>query len=305
MNTLHFAPALPATQHMRVQVDAENQTFWLFMHSSAEQKLRPCCSLPIIEEGIALQTHLARQQALLQSDHEDVGLSHLVLASDAPVFNLGGDLELFVRCIRTGDRQRLEQYALRCVEAIAGFQDVAHGSVHSIAVVQGQALGGGFEVALSCNTIIAERDAQFGFPEALFGLFPGMGAYSLLKRRAPANHARSMILDSRLYSAPELYSMGIVDRVVGPGEGLEAAHELIRQQRRSPLAQRTVAQICSDYDIVSLTELRDITKRWVDIAMKLSEKNLRTIERLLKAQDRRFAESIYNVAEKSGHERVG
>jgi len=290
MNTLPFVPAVPATQHMRMQVDAVNQAYWLFMHASSKQKLRPCCSLPIIEEGIALQTHIARQQALLLSDEDNQGLSHLVLASDAPVFNLGGDLEFFVRCIRTGDRHRLEHYAHRCVEAIGGFQDVAYGSVHSIAVVEGQALGGGFELALSCNTIIAERDAQFGFPEVLFGLFPGMGAYSLLKRRVPAHRARAMVLEGRLYSATELFQMGIVDRLVGPGEGREAAQELIRQQRRSALAHRAAAQIYGDYDLVTMSELRDITNRWVDIALKLNEKQLKTIERLVKAQDKRFAE---------------
>ena len=53
----------------------------------------------------------------------------------------------------------------------------------TIALVQGEALGGGFESILSFDVVIAERDARFGLPEAMFGLFPGMGAHSFLSRR--------------------------------------------------------------------------------------------------------------------------
>ena len=57
------------------------------------------------------------------------------------------------------------------------------GDVRTIALVQGDALGGGMELALSCHTIVAEEGVGMGLPEVLFGLFPGMGAYSFLCKR--------------------------------------------------------------------------------------------------------------------------
>src|SRR3546814_13167359 len=61
-----------------------------------------------------------------------------------------------------------------------------------VALVDGDALGGGFELALACQTIVAESGVQMGFPEVLFGLFPGMGAYSLLSQRGSPKVAEPM-----------------------------------------------------------------------------------------------------------------
>ena len=80
--------------------------------------------------------------------------------------------------------------------------------------MQGDALGGGFECALASDLIVAEERAQLGFPEILFNLFPGMGAYSLLSRRVGMKGAEKMILSARLYTAEELHELGVVDLLV-------------------------------------------------------------------------------------------
>src|SRR5690606_6321729 len=214
-------------------------------------------------------------------------IRHLVLASHADVFNLGGDLELFSRLIRTGDRARLLAYAQLCVSVAFHFARLADDRVHSIAVVQGDALGGGFEAALCCNTIIAEEGTGMGFPEVLFDLFPGMGAYTFLTRRVTPTTAERMMLDGRVYPVEELLRMGVVDHVVPKGEGLVAAQDLIRRNQRIGNALRamnTVRQACRP---VSLEELLAVTTEWVDAAMRLNERGLRTMERLIRAQQRR------------------
>ena len=154
--------------------------------------------------------------------------------------------------------------------------------------MQGDALGGGFEIALACNLIVAEEGVMMGFPETLFGLFPGMGAYSFLRKRVSAQKAQRMILDSHLYTASELHAMGIVDILVPRGTGVEAIDGMIHQRRRSAASQLAVAQIHQRYEQVDLDELTDITTRWVDTAMNLGEKSLQTMERILRAQSRRF-----------------
>jgi DSF synthase len=287
MNTQVLIPNKPNVKHIRVETESEQGVYWGFMHASDEQRARPCCTLAIIEEGIALQAYIARQQMLRHSGGNG-GIGYFVLGSDAPVFSLGGDLALFAAAIRAGDRQKLLDYALCCADGAHGLQSIGDGSVQSIALVQGDALGGGFEIALACNMIVAEEGVTMGFPEALFGLFPGMGAYSFLRRRVPAHKAQRMILDAHLYTADELQAMGIVDVVVPRGTGIEAVEGLIHQRRRSAHAYLAVAKFHQRYEAVPLDELRDITTDWVDTALKLSEKSLQTMERILRAQSRRF-----------------
>jgi DSF synthase len=91
-----------------------------------------------------------------------------------------------------------------------------------------------------------------------------------------------------LYTADELQAMGIVDVVVPRGTGIEAVEGLIHQRRRSAHAYLAVAKFHQRYETVPLEELRDITTDWVDTALKLGEKSLQTMERILRAQSRRF-----------------
>jgi DSF synthase len=286
MNAQTLVPAAPSTPNIRLEVEQERGVYWMFMHASPEQLARPCCSLPIIQDGIAIQEYVTR---LHRSRQSDTTLGHLVLGSEAPVFSLGGDLTMFSQAIRSGNRDGLMQYALKCAKAVHGFHAIAEHGMQSIAMVQGDALGGGFEVALSCNTIVAEEGTVLGFPEALFGLFPGMGAYSFLRRRVSSSQARRMMLDSCLYSAADLHSMGVVDVLVKRTEGVEAVEGLIHDRRRCGPAYRTVSRLEHKYDGVPLDELNDITEEWVNTALGLGEKGVQTMERIVRAQARRFA----------------
>ena len=259
---------------------------WLFMHSGNPARYHPCFSERLLQELKRAQESLRRR--LAQEEHA-AGVHHLVLASDAPVFNLGGDLALFAQLIRSGNRGRMLDYARLCVEVAYNFSRLYEDRVHSIAVIQGDALGGGFEAALCCHTIIAEEGCGMGFPEVLFDLFPGMGAYTFLTRRVTAVQAEKMMLDARVYPVEELLQMGVVDMVVPKGEGLMAARERIRRNQRIGNALRsmnTVRQACRP---VSLDELLAVTGEWVDAAMRLDDRGLRTMERLIRAQDKRAA----------------
>src|SRR5690606_36739197 len=178
------------------------------------------------------------RRSLAADTNPQAGIHHLVLASDADVFNLGGDLRLFAQLIRNGDRGRLLDYAKLCIEVAYNLYRLYEDRVHSIAVIQGEALGGGFEAALCCHTIIAEEGAGMGFPEVLFDLFPGMGAYTFLTRRVTPVQAERMMLDARVYPVEELLAMGVVDMVVPKGEGLQAARDLVKRHQRMGNAMR-------------------------------------------------------------------
>lgn len=279
---LHLEPSQSLIRHV---TDASGQSDWCYMHANPSPMYHPCFSERLLQEMKRTQERIRRTVAA--NPDPKAGIHHLVLASDADVFNLGGDLSLFAHLIRHGDRGRLLDYAKLCVEVAFNFFRLYEDRVHSIAVIQGDALGGGFEAALCCHTIIAEEGAGMGFPEVLFDLFPGMGAYTFLTRRVTATQAERMMLDGRVYPVEELLKLGIVDMVVPKGEGMQAARDLVKRHQRMGNALRamnTVRQACRP---VSLDELLSVTTEWVDAAMRLNDRGLKTMERIIRAQQRR------------------
>jgi len=280
--------------------DPAKATDWGYMHAQPanvhgqDAPYSPCFSEHLLDDMKRAQERIRRE---LASDPDPrAGIRHFVLASDADVFNLGGDLALFSRMIRSGNRQRLLEYARLCIEVAFNLYQLHEDRVHSIAVIQGDALGGGFEAALCCHTIIAEAGTGMGFPEVLFDLFPGMGAYTFLTRRVTPVQAERMMLNARVYPVEELLRMGVVDQVVPRGYGLQAASDLIKRNQRMGNALRamnTVRQACRP---VSLDELLSVTTEWVDAAMRLNDRGLKTMERLVRAQQRRAGATVPALA---------
>jgi DSF synthase len=214
-------------------------------------------------------------------------LRYLVLGSRAAgVFCFGGDLQLFERLIRSRDRDGLARYGYRCVE-------ILHRNMHSldlptltIGLVQGAALGGGFEALLSFDYIVAERDATFGFPEILFGLFPGMGAHAILSRKLGSAMADRLIVSNQTYTAEEMHELGLVHHLAEPGEGLAACEDFVRKcQRRHPglVNARRAMRLASP---LGLDELKRIVDLWADAALQLSDGDLKVMSRLTRAQER-------------------
>jgi DSF synthase len=263
---------------LRSQEDLASNTHWCFMHARnfpLASGYRACFSPQLIREVREFQKRAADRLTTIAAS-SDSRLAHVVLASDADVFNLGGDLNLFCRLIRERNREHLLAYARQCVEGVYAFHAHLNRNAHSIALVQGDALGGGFEEGVG-----------MGFPEVLFDLFPGMGAYSFLCKRIAPKSAEEMMLNGAVYSSEELHRMGIVDILVPKGEGIQAVHEFIRRNQRISHARGAMNRVREIAQPVNLIELMQVTEVWVDTAMQLGEKSLRTMERLVRAQEKR------------------
>ncbi|KAF1688222.1 enoyl-CoA hydratase [Pseudoxanthomonas broegbernensis] len=267
---------------IRVREPSEGSAHWLYMHADAGPGVRPCCRFEMLEDMWRYMRSITAQPQRAAGR-----LRHFVLASAATAYNLGGDLDLFMRLIGAGDRERLLAYARHCVEGVHHLHTGFGGDMHTVALVQGDALGGGLEMALACHTIVAEEGVGMGLPEVLFGLFPGMGAYSFLCRRVSPRQAERMILGGEIYDSQEMYRLGIVDVLVPKGRGESAVLELIRRQQRAPHAYRAMNAVRAIGQPVALDELMRITEVWVDTALALDEKSLRTMERIVRAQTRR------------------
>ena len=284
MSVAHPFPRTNSGQTLRVVEDPSRGVYWCNMHANlAEMPGRACFSSQLVDDIVAYQRDLA---ARLRANPSQQGLPHVVLASDGDAFNLGGDLELFCRLIRLGDRERLLDYARRCVIGVHAFHVGLDAGAHTIALVQGDALGGGFEAALSCHTIVAEEGVQMGLPEVLFDLFPGMGAYSFLCQRVAPHTAEKLMLEGNVFDSAELHRMGLVDVLVPKGQGAKAVEDVIRSNRRIPHARAAMHQV-RRAESASLEDMMRITEIWVDTALQLGEKSLRTMDRLVRAQVRR------------------
>lgn len=214
-------------------------------------------------------------------------LKYIVLGSRAPgVFCFGGDLELFHRLIRGGDRAGLVRYGYRCVEILHRNINALDLPILTVGLVQGAALGGGFEALLSFDHVIAERSATFGLPETMFGLFPGMGAHAILSRKLGAAAADRIILSNKTYSAQEMYDLGIVQQLADDGEGIAATREFFAKNGRRHSGLVGAKRAMRESSHVPLAELKRIVDHWADAALQLREQDLKVMQRLAGAQTR-------------------
>ena len=238
----------------------------------------------------AVQSAIRDGTRLSLPGYEHNDLKYVVFGSHHPnVFSLGGDLKLFRDLIEKQDRNGLIAYSRKATDAIVHHAGNAS-SVITFSLVQGAAMGGGFEAALAGNVVIAEKGARLGFPEVLFGLFPGMGAYTLLRRRVDSAMAEKIILGARIYSAEELLEIGVVDEVCSPGDGEKAVYSYISRQANRPGAiafQRALNRA----NVINRKEIYSISDDWIETAMSLNKDSLRRIDRLVSSQ-RRFYSSL-------------
>ena len=233
---------------------------------------------------------MAELQRVLDDITANPGLvRHFVMTSDVTgVFNFGGDLALFVLLVRASDLDSLRLYGRRCVDLVWWMENAAQRGVHTTVLVQGDTLGGGLESVMPFHKVIFERSAQAGFPEVLFNLFPGMGAWNFTIRKAGFAVANEMILSGRLYTAEQLYRRSLVDMVVDDGEG-EAAHRRrscapsIRAcAARSPRCRRSASPRRSPTSRCCRSSISGPRRR-----MTLTDRDLRLMERLARAQARK------------------
>ena len=267
-----------ALDELDVHYDAEQRALWTFMRPKA----RPSFTPPMLADFENWQSLIAQGFG-----PGCTPLDFLVLGSRAPgVFCFGGDLQLFAELIRSGDRAGLLRYGNRCVDILNRNIRALELPLLTVGLVQGQALGGGFEALLSFDFIIAERGSTFGLPETMFGLFPGMGAHPLLSRKLGTAMAERLILSGETYPAEAMYELGIVHVLAEPGEGIAATRDFMTKSARRHaglVGARKAMRISAP---VPMAEFYSIVELWADAALQLSEKDLKLMLRLVSAQDR-------------------
>ncbi|MBI3043510.1 MAG: crotonase/enoyl-CoA hydratase family protein [Betaproteobacteria bacterium] len=267
---------------LQVHYDKDTRAIW----SRWLPEPRPCFNPALLADIRAYYDFLGTSNARIDCYGEERAIEYVVLASATPgVFNLGGDLDLFKQLIGARDRQGLLRYGRACIDVLYRNYIGHELPVTTVSLVQGECLGGGFEAALSSDVIVAERGARFGFPEILFNLFPGMGAYSFLERRIGQRDAEALITSGKIYSAEEMAALGVVDRVADDGNGPAEVAALIRDRSRSRTALAALATVRRRVHRIEFSELLEIVQIWVDSALRLTPRDLKLMQRLVSRQN--------------------
>jgi DSF synthase len=253
---------------------------------------RPSFNLDLLTDLAAYCKFVSDTDGTIECRGESMPVEYAVLASGAPgVFNLGGDLHLFIQLIENRDRAGLFQYGKACVDVLHS-NYIGHGlPITTISLVQGECLGGGFEAALSSDIIVAEKQSRFGFPEILFNLFPGMGAYSFLDRRVGRRVTEELLSTGKMYSADDMLAMGVIDLVVERGEGHAEVAAVVRRNSRSRNGLVGIAGARRRVNGITYQELMDVVLLWVDAALSLTNRDLKLMQRLVTRQNDMLASS--------------
>ena len=260
--------------------EEERRTVWMMLRAQP----RPCFNHALIEEIMNL-SWLVRQSGF--------AVDFWVTGSLVPeMYNVGGDLQFFVECIQHGRREALRAYARACVDCVhAASRGFDTGAI-SLAMVEGSALGGGFEAALAHHFVLAQRDARLGFPEIAFNLFPGMGGYSQVARRSGMKLAEELIYKGESHTAEWYEQHGLVDLLFEPGQSYVSTRTFIDTLRPKLNGVRAMLRARTRVLQLPRSELMDITEDWVDAAFCLEPKDIAYMERLVMLQNRHHAAGL-------------
>lgn len=272
--------------------DSEHGVLWTEMN----QEGIPCMTEKILDELTHHQTCIEKCGGVIQLEDQLYPIRYVVAASLIPgAFNLGGNLSLFSALIKNKDRKGLIDYSIKCLDVM--YSRMSHFGLPliTISLVQGDALGGGLEAALASDVIIAERSTKMGFPEILFNLIPGHGAFSLVARKIGVTHAEDMILSGKLYTAEEMYELGLVDVLVDDGMGEEAVYDFVEKQARKSNGYMALKKARHRFNPVTYQEMLDITNIWADAALQLTEKDLKVMDRFLRSQQKHYEKGEQKV----------
>lgn len=235
-----------------VDVEPKGEGVWLVQLNRPEA--RNALSPELMEE-------LAAELERLDSDPQ----AHcMVIAGSDEVFAAGADIRAL--------RERTFEEAMRH-PAVGFWRRVAGVKTPLVAAVSGWALGGGFELALCCDLIVASDTAEFGQPEITLGIIPGGGGSQRLARVIGKQRTMELVLTGRRIDAHEAARLGLVNAVAGKKEWLDQALELAgRVARRPPIAARLAKQAVLAAEETNLSAGLEVERRLYELAMATEDR---------------------------------
>lgn len=282
------------SNELSVRYDPKTESIWAY----ANPNIRPCYTIEFVRAFRQLQIDI-QEYFYYYNMKPKVPIKYFVNASQIEgIYNYGGDLNLFSELIKKKDKKKLFEYAKSCIDIVYYNAVNLNLPLTTITLVEGDALGGGFEAAISCNIVIAEEQIEMGLPEIRFNLIPGMGAYSFLARLVGTKVTEEIISSGNMYDAETLYDMGVITQVVKKGEGEAAVKKFMKRNTRLFNGMQALQEARRRYQPISYDELIDITKIWVGAALRLTPKDLKMMQRLVDAQNSKQINMQYRLRTK-------
>ena len=207
-----------------------------------------------------LREELAEAVANFDADQD---IHCIVIAGNDEAFAAGADVKALAERSVTDELSPTEGFWRR----------LASTRTPMIAAVSGWALGGGCELALLCDMIVASENAEFGQPEITLAIIPGGGGTQRLARAAGKARAMELVLTGRRFSAKEALEMGLVNQVTHEREWLDKAMELAEiVARRPPLAARLAKEAILTAEETGLTAGVEVERRLFGVAMATEDR---------------------------------
>ena len=267
------------SRHYATHYEPTFGVYWVYLKQDCPKRFTP----ELVND---LRDYQRNLEGLMKGDSgQESQINFQVFSSQIPnTFSLGGDLGFFSRKIKQGDRSSLMEYARKCIDLV--YTNFTHYKMPmtTISLVQGNALGGGFEAALANDVVIAEKQCKFGLPEILFNMFPGMGAYQLLRRRIPEAQAEKLILSGKTYTAEELYDLGVIDELAEQGDGENAVWRYIQENHGKLKGRKALHRAIESVNLLDYGSFVKIVDTWVEAALDLDSQDLKTMDFLNRAQ---------------------
>ena len=230
-----------------------------------------------VEEGVALLRidRPEARNALSPEVMEELSaeLARFDADTDARCIVIAGSDEVFAAGADIGSLAQREFHEALFHPAASFWRKLAECRTPLLAAVSGWALGGGCELALSCDLIVASETAEFGQPEITLGIIPGGGGTQRLARAVGKQRAMELVLTGRRFNAHEAERMGIVNAVVGKREWLQRSLELAgRVASRPPLAARLAKQAVLAAEETGLSAGLEQERRLYELAMATEDR---------------------------------
>ena len=180
----------------------------------------------------------------------------VIITGGGRSFVAGADIRFFIRNIEHSDLARTAKFTEDMQEL---FGEIQNSRKPVVAAVHGLALGGGVELALACDYIVATPNASFGFPETGIGIYPGLGGTQRTTRRIGTGLTKWLVLTGQIISAEEALAIGLID-AVAPRDELDAAARTLlaggpaveRRPGAPPAAYKPLADFFDEHDIETI-----------------------------------------------------
>lgn len=263
--------------YMSLYHDIARETYWFDLHGDG----RPVCTQALMNEFLSYARMI---------ETGELRCKFVVVTSSAKLgFGVGGDFDFFVEALTTKNFEALKLYAHSAVEAVYRLNNgmLSPTPVTTFALTRGQTLGGGFELALASDFLVAEDSSIFGFPEIRFNLFPGMGGMHFVHQRTQSvKLAEKLMISGQTMDVLTAESNGLVDYVVGDTKGIKYINSLIDCWLHAYNGVGLIVDAKREVAGIPKESLLRVTDKWAEGLTRLTDANVKHIQRLSVAQKR-------------------